>query len=218
MLLVCGYKRTGKDTLFDILNNKNTTDKWLVYSKDHSNFCFPNIKKHTIALEIKRYAHDYLGIEDKNYDDIKDSVAVSNIPKVKDRKLHFITQEEIDSYLPKNPNSVLRDWYIAFGSCYIQNRSKYYWCEQVKFEGDNQVGISDFRYAFEYFYFSQKYDVLTVRLYRSNVPEPAANIITEHDLDNFETDYLLVPDQDDFNLAVEKFPQYQDYQLIGELN
>ncbi|CAH6421706.1 Hypothetical protein HVR_LOCUS1346, partial [uncultured virus] len=59
----------------------------------------------------------------------------------------------------------------------------------------------------------QRSNILTVRLYRSEVPEPDANIDSEHDLDSVCTDFLLLRDdvEGELEKAIEKFPQYSEF-------
>lgn len=191
MLMVCGWRRSGKDSFFE----KYT---WLVYSK-HLYYPFDNLTKVSIAANLKKYTHTYLQIEDKNYDDIKDTALIKNLT---------------DCAPDEFANATLRDMYIMISQRFLADNPMY-WCEQIEIK--NNIGISDFRRIDEYKFFSKKCNVFTARLFRSVVPEPDAAAPMEHELDDFTTDYLLVPNEADFDIALKRFPQYAGYQMIWKI-
>lgn len=106
-----------------------------------------------------------------------------------------------------------------------------YWCKAAFKSIDAATNINyvitDWRFHNEAKYTIDNYkQVLTIRIYRSDVPEPSPDIQCEHDLDNYCTDFLLVPgfaeqnhddDIKEFEKAIEKFPQYKGYIYCGEI-
>jgi hypothetical protein len=57
----------------------------------------------------------------------------------------------------------------------------------------------------------------TVRIFRSEVPIPAYNIESEHDLDMYKTDYLFVRDCAEYDLACKLWPYYCHYEFAGKI-
>ena len=59
--------------------------------------------------------------------------------------------------------------------------------------------------------------MIIVHVYRSEVLEPASDINSEHELDNYCTNFLLILDNIDgeFERTVSRFSQYKDH-IISE--
>lgn len=223
-LFLCrGWRRTGKDSFYKDLISTEPKYCWLIYSNINKNPFNKNkyIKKISLADKLKIYTHEYLGLEDFNdastYEDVKDKIPVNKLIKSKESKLNDIDSIELYKYLPKDPNATLRDWYIAFGKAYIELKENTYWCsESIKnISKDYNLFITDYRLKHEKKYFLNKYNIITIHLFRSEVQEPDINIQTEHDLNDEISDYLLVPSEEDFIKAVKRFPQYKNYKFIG---
>jgi len=72
--------------------------------------------------------------------------------------------------------------------------------------------VTDWRFANELHCTNDMFtNVITARVYRKDVPEPPINLESEHSLDNYVTDYLLLSSPDEFNDTVKKYPQYAEY-------
>jgi len=119
---------------------------------------------------------------------------------------HYITGELVSA----------RDIYIEWGAIRrAQNHN--YWCKMVLESIDTNVTncfVTDWRYPNEAKFMIETYNnVVTVRLYRSDVPEPPIHIDSEHSLDSYRTDILLIRDdlENEFEKTLHKFPQYQGY-------
>ena len=80
-----------------------------------------------------------------------------------------------------------------------------------------EVVITDWKYPDEKEYIkSLKFsEVVTWRLFCSTVPIPDDR--TEHVLDTFPTEFLVVRDQEEFRKALEAFPQYENYTAQAEI-
>ncbi len=81
---------------------------------------------------------------------------------------------------------------------------------------DDRIMITDWRYPNELSYLRSypRLEIITIRLFRSQVPIPLNNVISEHQLDPIVTDFLLVPIENhetEFALVCNLFPQYQNY-------
>lgn len=210
IILLCGYRRTGKDTLYTILSNKfNNQDeiaitnkfKWKIYkhpNKINEQFSDASKKYKRVAFAdlLKNEVSSIYGIPSIIPDSEKD---------IKQFK-HFKTGDFVSA----------RDIYVEWG---LIRRSGdiNYWSKAVinLMEKENNYIITDWRYRNEsdYILNAGVNNVLTVRMYRSDVPEPDITIESEHNLDNYQTDFLLLRDdiEGEYKKIVKKFPQYQGY-------
>lgn len=74
--------------------------------------------------------------------------------------------------------------------------------------------VTDHRYANEV----PTWDVVSIRLFRSAVPVPAADNESERSLDTHTSDLLLVPDDKvEWKQAIKQFPQYRHYTHLVSL-
>lgn len=201
------YCRTGKDTFLRILAGGKVFKqfRWRVYrSPNRSNASLTYKNGSTIynriafADSLKREASDKYGIPLFIPDSDKD---------IKQFK-HYKTGELVSA----------RDIYIEWGKI-RRAEDPDYWCRDalssIKLIEDVAYVITDCRFTNEIDYTCKHFsDVVTVRLYCSDVPEPPLDIESEHNLDNYQTDLLLLPDEveGEFDRAVKRFPQYQGYQ------
>ena len=120
----------------------------------------------------------------------------------------------------KNGTSVsARDLYIEWANIRLEQDPDY-WSDKVlkNIDPDRLNIITDWRFHHELNYIS-KYDlnIMTARVYRSEVAEPDSSITSEHDLDNYTTDILFVRDEQEFEIAKKRFPQYSDYKYISDI-
>lgn len=107
----------------------------------------------------------------------------------------------------------LRDYYIEEGA---RGRAidPLYWVKSVlPFSLDEDVVVTDVRFPNELDYI-ERFDCLTARLYRSQVPLPHPDDVTERGLDQAETDLLLVTSEAEFARALQLFPQYKQHRLV----
>src|SRR5579871_6294520 len=215
ILLTCGYTKTGKDTLFrNISGLSDNKHKYALFrsSKDIKldnnflKFISEKTKRIGFADQIKRDVnYELLGTYNPfAFDAFKDSLKVTKkgVPWASEMK-------------------TLRQYYIDHG-CNMRKIDPDHWVKEAeKCIGDNTlINITDFRFPNECEYFvkkSEKYRVTTVRIFRSSVDVPNINEPSEHSLDQFVTDYVVISGQDqetindEFNKLVKQFPQYADY-------
>lgn len=207
VILTCGYRRTGKDTFFTKLSSDkqiksaSTIDlfRWRIYKQ-------PTALNRSLDYTLKYQRTAFA-------DSLKEEAAVVygipvNVPDdEKDVKqfIHYRTGDLVSS----------RDIHIEWGGI-RRSEDPDYWCKEafkrVEFDKGCCV-VTDWRYHNEAEYTHHSYDVITVRLYRSDVPVPDPRIESEHNLDNYRTDFLLLRDDVDgeYEKAVEIFPQYIGY-------
>lgn len=224
--LVTGYRGTGKDTLqkaththqIEYPNHKNTklpstknTPVWLVYSDPYTTHDVVAVNPcHRVAFAdtLKRDTHAYLGLPQtpaSYYESVKDTMIIPD-PVSKQMKS-------------------MRHHYIDYGQLKKQFDSKY-WCRQVLGGANYPIGsdvmITDCRFPEEVTYAEQiaskrGMKLYSWRVYRETVPVPLAEEKSEHSLDSWLTDVLLVITPAEFDKAVQLFPQYSQYKLCSVL-
>jgi len=159
MMMVCGFKGTGKDTFYN--NSKNN---YAVYGNS-SNKCLllgPNYVRVGFADNVKKEVNDIYDLFDPNKDDI-------------------IFE-----------NTTYRDLLIAHAKNKKKEDINYWVKKSYDWKKRNNVMITDFRFLHEYDYLVKLgHEPVTIRLFRSEVTVPTD--ISERSLDNFLTDFLVVP-------------------------
>jgi hypothetical protein len=204
IFLVAGYRRTGKDMLFNILSNPDDSTsrfKWRVYKHPDNEWMEfrgdGEYQRLAFADQLKREASLQYGIP----------LVVSDAEKDRKQFIHYQTGAQVSA----------RDIYIEWGAV-RRAENPNYWCaaaaKQVT-DPNMKYVVTDWRYRNESRYIIKTLPyVVTVRVYRSEVPEPDLTIESEHDLDAETTHTLLLREDDhekEFVAAVKRFPQYQDF-------
>ena len=198
VILLCGYRRTGKDSLYQKLNNENNYI-WHVFQDPNKNIIFPTKVEYirsAFADALKLETSQIYGITHDEFD--KD---VKNI-------IHYKTSELVSK----------RDIYIEWASV-RRLEDPIYWCKAA-FTNldyiDKWIVVTDWRFTNEENYVKENSkNVITCRLFRSDVIEPDVQIVSEHQLDNVLTDFLLLSSEKDFKNVIVKFPQYKSYVKTG---
>lgn len=202
--LMCGYRRTGKDTLYNILSlgDSNNSFPWKIYGKEKGGNTFiidrSRIIRFGFADALKEEVFNIYGIP-KNIPDLEKDVK---------RYRHYLTGEIISA----------RDAYIEYGA----NKRKEdidYWCKKITNipKGICSCIVTDWRFINEVEYVSSNFHTITIRLYRSEVEIPPKDVVSEHSLDNYLTDYLFVRDEEELKKATEVFPQYASYVYLCDV-
>ena len=204
-ILITGWRRTGKDTLCSQLRNPSAviSDHWQIYRAPNSTKEFPvpsdQVKRVALADILKEEVHAELE---------REGITIANPEEWKDKHL---------------PNGkILRDLYMQRG---LQRRQEdiHYWCRQALAKhidsGDylhNTLCVTDFRFPDELEYFSKvEYikNITTIRVYRSAVPVPPADVASEHSVDALSPDFILCAHGDEAQMK-KVFPQCRTYELI----
>lgn len=198
---LCAYSKTGKDSFYQYLSAKksiNHYDKWVLYNNDYS--------KHFIS--DKKYIR--LAFADELKKEVSTIYNIDLLIDDKDKKQfrHYLTNEIVSA----------RDIYIEWATI-RKKEDKYYWVKKLinkilnYINDDVNIIITDWRFIEELSYIKQYFDnVYTVRLYRSEIAQPHSAIFSEHSLDNYLTDILLVSDNlNNFKQVLLYFPQYYNY-------
>ena len=212
IVLVSGYRRTGKDTFYQILQGECKSHfTWHAYAKPSASV--KDLRSPGMKFQQKSFAQELKLETAKEY----------GIPE-------FVSDDDKDvkQYLDTETNDIVsaRDLYIKHGAL-RRSQDRNYWCRRVLdaiTEANIQdqslsYTVTDWRFPNEYAYTVSRFsDAVTVRLWNSDVPEPPADVESEHALDAHATDLLLIPHYKphEFQRALEKFPQYADYEHVGE--
>ncbi|SPN79704.1 Hypothetical protein ZAZAV_448 [Cedratvirus Zaza IHUMI] len=200
ILGLVAYKRTGKDTLLTLLQTSSVTP----YSVDHEESFWIIYANPCLSVS---YIESFLRQRRRRVgfaDQLKENVH-------RELGLTEVTEHDKD-HLYIN-GKLLRDYYIEEGA---RGRAidPLYWVKGVlPFSLEDTVVVTDVRFPNELDHIN-KFDCLTARLYRSPVPLPSFNDVTERGLDQAETDLLLVTSEAEYERALSLFPQYQHYKPV----
>jgi hypothetical protein len=207
-IFICGYKGHGKDTLVDTLQNGGFYKYHLFVN---SNFAVTDKKSGFSSEDIidaikkaQRIAFaDALKNEIKeryNLDKIPITLAEKEIKNIVDRP----HDHKGDSDGLKGGELVsFRDLCIKIA---LERRKEDpdYWVKKAiesrhPSTGDSastggNVVFTDWRFMNELSYFTSNNEkCITIRFFRANADIPSDNILSEHELDDFETNYIIVP-------------------------
>lgn len=195
--LTTGYRRSGKDSFNESMVG------WIIYRDPTNTAVYTPTGEHfAFADELRKEVIDKIGREyqvvvpwDSVSTGLKDHIVVGG--------------------------RTLRDHLIELGQ---QRRREdvNYWVDRVlqAAKSYEQVKITDLRMGNEVNRCRSVAPVITYRVYRSDVPvppyHPDPNEDTEHQLDAFKTDYLVLSTinrdhREEFKRALELFPQYESY-------
>lgn len=162
ILLVSGYRGTGKDTFFKIISGQEDNFKWSI--PDELNCIiesYKTIKRFAFADKLKQK----LGITDE----MKNKILLGN-KTGRDILIEFAKEK-------RNEDPLYFCKLLIDDLLQLEN---------------TLVIITDHRYPNEYEYILTKFDnVKTIRLYRKSVPVPDESIESERSLDNFNFDFFL---------------------------
>lgn len=223
--LICGYKGTGKDTLYKYIREKRKDISHLYGIKTLS-YAVLSTKDNKFDLN-KYYDTSRISFADLLKEEVIEIYSIPEIYNTDDSKDIPITEFEIDNELDtkmkgmdlESPYS-FRDFCIYHAKIRRDEDSEY-WIKKslVNFTDYCNNMVTDFRYPNEEQYLKSLEDVnvITIRVFRSCIEIPPQNMISEHQLDDFTTDYVLVPYKNtkhEIEKLKEKFPQYADYEII----
>lgn len=194
-IFLCAYRRTGKDTFCNYLQSGDNvlSCQWNVFTKGNNAFPrpSPDIQRVAFADILKR---EVITVLDRR------GISIDNIEENKDKPI-----------LPSG--RTFRDLCIAHATS-KRKENPDYWCQQALLGNIGKyICVTDWRFPNEYEYFrtSGVFDeITTIRLFRSDVPIPPKVELSEHSLDNIQTDFLLCPPGDE-EKALNIFPQYKNY-------
>ncbi len=205
-ILICGFRRSGKDHFGSLLCTPRTsnfsTPYWKLYGKYNS---FKLIGLNPVR---KAFADKLKEEVSENY-----NIPLTIPEQLKDAKIFEREGEYFSS----------RDLYIEWSN-YRRSQDPDYWIKKciedpLLNSGNNgsTLIITDWRYYNEVNYLSLMRPCVTIRVYRSNVPEPSLLSHDEHQLDRTSTDFLAVTSEEEFILATRRFAQYEKYVFVQDV-
>lgn len=214
-----GYQRTGKDGFADFLAGKSS--QW-----EH----FHALYKSDDRKRLLKYS--VLGREDQDWLRLSFAGAVRRTAEVEHaeflaymRQKHGTDYDLLKSIVYDGPDEryrdrTLRDLLIEIG---MRGRSVHpdFWVKDVLRQAtaapDRPVVITDFRFPNEIQCFQDiNRPVISIRLFRASVPTPADSMQAEHDLNDYEPDFIIMPLENAFQeqcALVARFPWAANYKL-----
>jgi hypothetical protein len=237
--LICGYKRSGKDTFYKkIVNLKNKDSK-----KESDPVLDPSeCQESETSFYILGKEKMLLGsVEPLFYSSKKGLMRMAMADMVKEEineyfKISFKTKE-CEELAKDNLNFYDEETkvYRSLRSYYIEHAMKMrainpdHWCNRAYMkmlldeESDFDVDyvITDWRFKNEKIFFDKNAyspsNCITYRIFRKETDDENFFDESEHSLDNELTDFLVVGSESDIEFAKKKFTQYHDYKLIMKI-
>ncbi len=210
ILMLTGWRGTGKDTYAAQLAGSGTDYRWLCYCKD--DIAYEITKSDTwkffaCAAELKRevIAHYQLALQ---FPEIKTEAGL--LLYLESRK------NDSDLLLVNGQRISYRKLLIDHGAM-RRAQSISYWIEKINCCESNDIIVTDWRFPNELYWIDghmTQCQVRTVRLYRSAVPIPPWEEPSEHSLDSMYTDVLLVPSEADYEQCCRLLPHYREYRKM----
>lgn len=181
LIFVCGYAGSGKDTLANDIIQNNES-RWIFTSNMH-------------YLWLEGYKFKRFSFADK----LKRECEV----------IYRVPREENDKNTPKyilngKPASARDIW--IYEAKLQRDKDPYYYARDLQHD-DNYI-VTDWRYPNELEYHNAE-DVVTIRVFRECVD--IMDIPSEHYLDNYMTDFLVVDSLSSLNKCKTLLPQYKNY-------
>lgn len=196
VLMISGYKRTGKDTFFDhewqFFHCKNLGRR--AYEKDSN-----------LSLEWSHSSYS----SSSSYNRVAFADKLKEI--CRDELYPSLTLEEMDILKDEGVvgTKTIRDNLIEIASRYRSIDEDYWAKEAMRGRVDDDIYITDWRYPNEVDIVRRTHKVTTMRLFRSCISTPTSP--SELALDEYKADILCVTSQQDFEECIRRLPQYTSY-------
>ena len=208
--LVCGFRRTGKDTLLAQFNRDPNCpipfDNWEIRARPSQPYFLivQPVKQVSFAQPLKDMVIKKLGMP-----------VDTDIEAIKDQPL---SEEFRQSY---SKGTTFRDVLIEVAKeGRLQDPD--YWCKSAfapNLSSPIPIMVTDWRYPNEKDFVAKLAKVITIRVFRKEVPVPTTE--SEIQLNADQTDYILTPvssDQSQWSRAIEVLPQYRHYIPVGYIS
>lgn len=194
IVLLIGYRRTGKDTLADTLIRGDSIIS-----------LYPSY----LTTLPKLHNPMKIALADQLKEDVKNMLGYPITEENKDKKITGQHPKGFDL----DDNSTNRDVLIQHGMN-MRKVDPDYWIKivvkKIEQNRDNDIIITDCRFWNEVEYFKSLgeklgADVITVRLFRESVTIPPLDLPSEHDLDDYHADHLLCDSRLSYKKALDIF-------------
>lgn len=198
-LMICGYRRHGKDHLLKVLNGEEENNVLFLY-KDL------NVKRRFLSMSGQWNRRAFA-------DRLKEMSIEYLVDKGICRTLEDLESHKDDKDIKIGGNLYsFRDILLDQGMK-VRKEDPDYFTNHVVHSSISQdkIALTDWRFPREYELLSQKYDTITIRVFRSSCPIPKDEE-TEISLNQFVTDILCLSCLDDLELACTLFSrEYNSY-------
>jgi hypothetical protein len=193
--MICGYYGHGKDRVLDDLIHEQFTNNWYVYGPPQNNdykwMGTTNFKRVAFADELKR---DVISKYNLSPDIEKSDTVYVNYK--------YQTYRDLLICEAKMNRMIDPDIYCKRAFDNVEHKN---------------VFVTDWRYPNEYKYVTDNINLntVTLRVFRKDAKSgiPDSSIESEHSLDRFLTDFLILAKNEvqPFRASISFFPQYRDY-------
>lgn len=199
MRLICGYRRTGKDTLYQQLNGEGQIPfNWTIYAP-------PGVTD----LSAFHRGGPRAAFADALKGEVQQQLRTAGVV------FDYEAEKDTRVFRFQHRDTTYRQECIDHGRR-RREQDKDCWVKIVMDAATPDTIVTDFRFPNEYDFLHQSgHPLTTIRVFRGDVPIPDVTEPSEHSLDTFKTDFLLVLFESDFTDAVQRFPQYRDYVRVG---
>lgn len=199
IIMVCGYKKTGKDTLYRRLCGDTSGWRWEVFSSGSYWPLIDTPERRAFATALREEVYQWAGVPVDLPDSEKDVKQYT----------HPDTREDVSA----------RDLLITHGK-YRRQQDIDYWCiSAFPSDVESDIVVTDWRFPNELEWCTNNLHVnlYTARMFRADVDVPAYTIESEHALDDTLTDFLLLREGSiiDYRVAMRLFPEYRGYTPTG---
>lgn len=201
--LISGYRGTGKNTFANHLQKKDSRFRYTVFSRTQFSYwrgiqLYSKHKEVSFAKALKKEVAAILGLD--------------SWLTVDKRKNTPLTAEEHIAYAPywgdRPAGDTVRDVLIDRARYWLKQDPCHYAriaMERECFSDKKDYIITDWRYLAEHQYISEKKganNVITIRIIRAEVPVPPLTDDSEHQLDDFKPDFIVIPKGDKASRAL----------------
>jgi hypothetical protein len=196
IVLVCGYRRSGKDTFADLLTTGSSKYTWRIYRRHDVDRDFEtsiDIERLSFAKYLKQLVANKLDISEQYVDVYKEW------PLTFDQFINY------KWYAGAPGNPTIRDVLIDMAlkmrdknpDCFVD-----YVLKTIDY--DKQYVITDWRYKNELSRVLEEctkrgVTVTTVRVVRQAVPTPPPEVLSEHNLDDVATEFIVTSDVTEYD-------------------
>lgn len=218
VFLVCGYRGTGKDTLWKHFSQHPTEFAWQVYANNFEELHLPKCTRLSFADALKHM------VWRQHFSQPPDSLEQIDRFKHQPVKAWIEANREryelVDEIPDYSTEITVRDVLINEG---LRKRAENanYWVQKiidkVAQAPTSHYMVTDWRFPNELEYLQQQlshlFEIVTIRLFRVDVPIPD-EVDSENALDDVQTEFLLVPRIQDFYGAIKRFSMYSEYKFV----
>lgn len=212
LIFICGYKGHGKDTLVDTIQHGGFF-KYDIFIHNTGTSGTSGVSDASSVIDYIKKAKR-IAFADALKNEIKEEYHLDKIPIT-------LAEKEIKNIVDNGKLVSFRDLCIKVA---LERRKEDpdYWVKKagkaIAATTDTAVVFTDWRFINEFSYFQNVTTTtavagvsikrITIRFFRATAVIPSNDILSEHELDDIETDYIIIP----YNSTIpEKFKNKYKY-------